>query len=309
MKQMLKITKEEILLNLKNLLLVVLGTLVLAFGCAVFVVPFDLVTGGVTGLSIVIDHALGGLVPIDVTIAVLTWTMFFLGFIFLGKDFALKTLVSAIVYPTAISLFMRLVSPDVLGGFLYLHGSVHSDIAIIISALFGGLCIGTGCAITFIGGGSTGGVDIIAFIICRFFKKFKSSVVIFVIDAVTVLLGMFVIKDMILTLLGIISASVGAIVIDKIFIGRSQAFTAEIVSDKYEEINLAIQHEIRRTTTMLSAKGGYSGAPKTMLMVTFTMRQYGDLLSLIKRIDNTAFVSISRAHEINGEGFTYGEHD
>ncbi len=305
----IKFTKAELLLQLKNLLLVILGTLVLSFGCAVFVVPFNLVTGGVTGLSIVIDHLIGGLIPIDVTIAILTWAMFFLGLIFLGKDFALKTLVSAIVYPTAISLFMRLVSPDVMGGFLHLSSSAHADIALIIGSLFGGLCIGTGCAITFLGGGSTGGVDIIAFILCKMFKKWKSSVVIFAIDAVTVLLGMFVIKDFIITLLGIISASVGAIVIDKIFIGRSQAFTAQIVSDKYEEINLAIRNEVRRTTTMIPAKGGYSGEHKTVLMVTFTMRQYAYLMNVIKRIDKTAFVSISRAHEINGEGFTYGTHD
>ena len=60
---------------------------------------------------------------------------------------------------------------------------------------------------------------------------------------------------------------------------------------------------------MLFARGGYSGAEKTVLMVTFTMRQYADLMNVIKRIDKKAFVSISRAHEINGEGFTYGEHD
>ena len=308
----IKLTKAELLLQLRNILLIILGTLVLAFGCAVFVVPFDLVTGGVTGLSIVIDHIffeMGWNIEIDITIGVLTWLMFFLGLIFLGKDFALKTLVSAIVYPPAISLFMKLVDPAVLGGFLYLETSAHADIALIISALFGGLCIGTGCAITFLGGGSTGGVDIIAFILCRFFKKWKSSIIIFAIDAITVLLGMFVIKDLILTLLGIISAMVGAIVIDKIFIGRSQAFTAQIVSDKYEEINIAIRNEVRRTTTMIPAKGGYSGEPKTVLMVTFTMRQYAYLMNAVRRIDKTAFVSISRAHEINGEGFTYGTHD
>ncbi|MBE6532874.1 MAG: YitT family protein [Ruminococcaceae bacterium] len=309
MTKKIKWTRAEILLQLKNILLIILGTLVLAFGCAVFVVPFNLVTGGVTGLSIVIDHIIGDFIPIDFTIAALTWIMFFLGLIFLGKDFAIKTLVSAIVYPPAISFFMWLVEHEALGGFLDLTTSAHADIALIIGSLFGGLCIGTGCAITFLGGGSTGGVDIIAFILCRFFKKWKSSIVIFAIDAATVLLGMFVIKDLILTLLGIISALVGAIVIDKIFIGRSQAFTAQIVSDKYEEMNLAIRNEVRRTTTMISATGGYSREPKTVLMVTFTMRQYAYLMNVIKRIDKNAFVSISRAHEINGEGFTYGEHD
>ena len=309
MTKKIKWTRAEILLQLKNILLIVLGTLVLAFGCAVFVVPFDLVTGGVTGLSIFIDNIIQSAIPIDVVIAVITWGLFLMGLLFLGWDFSVKTLASTIIYPVAISMFMHLVSPDVLGGIFYLPGSVHADIALIISALFGGLCVGTGCALTFLGGGSTGGMDILAFILCKYFKKWKSSTVIFIIDATTVVLGLFTIGDLILTLLGIIAAWIGAMVIDRIFIGRGQAFTAQIVSDKYEEINLAIREEVRRTTTMFVATGGYSGQPKTVLSVTFTMRQYADLMNVIKRIDKTAFVSITRAHEINGEGWTYGEHD
>ena len=208
-----KYTKNDILTITKNFCLVVIGTLILALGCAVFVVPFDLVTGGVTGLSIVIDEIIGGVIPIDILIAILTWGLFFLGLLFLGRDFALKTLVSSIVYPVAISVFLRFVSPDVLGGFLYLQGSPHGELALIISSIFGGVCIGTGCAVTFIGGGSTGGLDIIAFIFCKIFKRLKSSVMIFLFDAITVLLGMFVIKDLVITLLGIISAFVAAIAI------------------------------------------------------------------------------------------------
>lgn len=309
MERKIKITKSELLLQLKNLGLVVLGTLVLAFGCAIFVVPSQLVTGGVTGISIIIDEIIDGAVDIDIVIGVITWALFFLGFIFLGWDFAIKTLASTIIYPVAISFFMHLVSPDVLGGVFDLSTSPHSDISLIICSLFGGLCVGTGCALTFLGGGSTGGVDIFAFIICKYFKKLKSSTVIFLIDATTVVLGLFVIKDLILTLLGVISAWLAATVIDRVFIGSSQAFTAQIVSDKFEEINIAIRDDIRRTTTMFVASGGYSREPKTVLSVTFTMRQYADLMNVIKRIDPTAFVSISRAHEINGEGFTYGQHN
>ncbi len=300
-----KYTGKEILFQLKNLGLVVLGTLILAFGCAIFVVPFNLVTGGVTGISIIIDEIIGGAVSIDIVIGIITWGLFFLGLIFLGWDFAIKTLASTVIYPVAISLFMKLVSPDVMGGVLNLQGSSHADLALIIGTLFGGLCVGTGCALTFLGGGSTGGVDIIAFIICKFFKKVKSSTVIFLVDATTVVLGLFVIKDLILTLLGVVSAWITAMVIDKIFIGGEKAFTAQIVSDRFEDINLAIREEIDRTTTMFVACGGYSRESKTVLSVTFTMRQYAALLGIIKRIDPKAFVSISRAHEINGEGFSY----
>ena len=309
MNMKIKITKNELIRQAKNVMLVILGTLVLAFGCAVFMLPFQLVTGGVTGISIIIDSVIKGAIPIDVIIAVITWGLFIIGLIVLGKEFALKTFLSSLIYPIAISLFMKLVDPNVLGGVLCIKESAHSEIALIISSLFGGLCIGTGCALTFLGGGSTGGVDIIAFIICKFMKRWKSSTVIFAIDATTVIMGLFVMGDLIHTLLGVVSAWICAMVIDKIFSGRGQAFTAEIVSDKYEEINLAIRNEVRRTTTIFDAIGGYSGEPKKVLMVTFTMRQYATLMNVIDRIDKTAFVSISRAHEINGEGWTFLPHD
>lgn len=309
-----KTNKTDLLLQLKNLGLVIVGTLVLSFGCAIFVVPFNLVSGGVTGLSIVVDNVFDispilGIPFIDIVVAVMTWGLFFLGLIFLGWDFAVKTLASTIIYPLALPLFGMLVSPDVLGGLFYLVDYEYSGVALIISALFGGLCVGTGCALTFLGGGSTGGMDILAFMLCKVFKKWKSSTVIFAIDATIVLLGMFVIQNLILTLLGVISAWITAMVIDKIFIGSEKAFTAQIVTDKFEEMNLAIREEVRRTTTMFVAYGGFSREEKTVLSVTFTMGQYATLMSIIKRIDPKAFVSISRAHEINGEGFTFGEHD
>ena len=305
----LKVTKTEALTVLKKFILIVLGTLVLSFGCAVFVIPFNLVTGGVTGLAIAVEALLpAGSIDIDVLIAILTWLMFLIGLIALGRDFALKTLLSSLLYPLGISLFMKLTEPEVLDGFFCLT-SHSSELALLIGALFGGVCIGAGCALTFLGGGSTGGVDIIAFVICKVFKSLKSSAVIFVIDASVILFGMFALGDFVITLLGIISAFISAIMVDKVFIGRSQAFTADIVSDKYEEINRHIIEDIKRTSTVIDAHGGYSSSEKKLLRVTFSMRQYADLINVINKVDKHAFVSITRAHEINGEGWTWGEHD
>jgi uncharacterized membrane-anchored protein YitT (DUF2179 family) len=203
-----------------------------------------------------------------------------------------------------------LAKPDVLGGFFCINQRPeYAGVSIILAALFGGLFVGAGCALTFLGGGSTGGMDILAFMICKAFKKLKSSTVILIIDASIVIMGIFAKGDLILTLLGVMSAFITAMVIDKIFIGSEQAFTAQIVSDKHEEINLAIRDEVRRTTTMFVAYGGYSKESKTVLMVTFTMDKYATLMSVIKRIDPKDLVSISRAQEINGEGFNYGEHN
>ncbi|MBQ8333187.1 MAG: YitT family protein [Clostridia bacterium] len=297
--------KKTMKQNLKSFFLVVAGTLVLALGTAVFIIPFDLVAGGISSMAILLDKVIAAeFVTTDLLITVITWSLFFLGLISLGRGFALKTLVSTIVYPIGISLFSRLLDPGVFGGIFDLSRSAYSEIAILLAALFGGVLIGAGCALTFLGGGSTGGVDILAFLICKFVKGLRSSVVIFVIDAATVLLGLFVIGDLVISLLGVSSAFISAAVIDKLFLGESKAFIAQIVSDRYDEINRAVAGELERTTSIFDMQGGYSGEHKKMLMVSFTMEQYNDLMGIIARLDSGAFITVHRAHEINGEGWT-----
>ncbi|MBQ9544231.1 MAG: YitT family protein [Clostridia bacterium] len=297
--------RKKRLTALKNVLEVILGTAILAFGTAVFIVPFDLVVGGVSSVALITNRLLGdNAVSIDLLITVLTWSLFFLGLVFLGKGFALKTLVSTVVYPVAFSLFSRLVDPEVLGGVFCLSLSEYSQIALLLACIFGGVFIGAGCALTFLGGGSSGGMDIIAFLICKIFKRLKSPRAIFFIDAVTVAAGLFVFLDPVLTLLGISSAFVSAFVIDKMFLGGSKAFVAEIVSDEFEKINRQVAETLERTTSIADIEGGYSGQKKKMLFVSFTMDQYNQLLNIINKTDPSAFVTIQRAHEINGEGWT-----
>ena len=298
--------KQKIINDIKSTLLVIVGTLILTLGTALFIIPFDLIVGGISSIVIIIQKLIH--VPFlttDLLITIVTWATFLLGLIFLGKGFALKTLVSSIVYPIGISIFSKLLSPNVLNGIFCLNQTEYSEISILLAAIFGGAFVGAGCALTFLGGGSTGGVDIIAFIICKFFKHLRSSAVIFFIDAVTILIGLFVLQDMVISLLGITSAFITAIVIDKIFLGESKAFIAQIVSDKYAEINTQVAKQLERTSSIIDVEGGYTCAKKKMLMVSFTMNQYNDLLNIITTTDKTAFVTIHRAHEINGEGWTW----
>ncbi len=300
-----KLGRAELLGIIKKLFLVILGTVILAFGTAVFILPFNLVVGGVSGIALILDALLPyEFITVDLIITVITWFLFFVGLIVLGKDFAMKTLISTIVYPLMLSVFLHMASPNFLGGFFDLTSSAYSELSLMLAAIAGGVCVGTGCAITFIGGGSTGGVDIIAFSICRIFKRLKSSYAIFAIDAATVLLGMFVIGDLVLSLLGILSVLISAVMVDKVFLGMSRAYVAHIITDKYEEINRGVINVLGRTTTIIDAVGGYSGNGKKMVMISFTMAQYNSLLDIIKKNDKYAFVTISQAHEINGEGWT-----
>ena len=301
----MKITKKEAWNQGRNILLVVVGTLILAFGTAVFILPYDLVAGGMSGMAIVIDAIIPAeFLTVDLIITILTWALFFLGFIIFGKAFAAKTLISAIVYPMGTTLFLKLVDPNVLGGLFYLQGSEYTELPLIIAVMVGGALVGIGCSITFFSGGSTGGTDIIAFILCKIFKRLKSSTAMFLTDVSIVLLGIFVTKNLILSLLGVVTAMIIAIVIDKVFLGGTAAFVAQIVTDYGEEVNRAIIDEAGRTSTIFEVRGGYSGKEKKMLTVTFSMRHYTLLMDVVRRVDPAAFITVWRAHEIHGEGWT-----
>ena len=114
---------------------------------------------------------------------------------------------------------------------------------------------------------------------------------------------MFTIKNITSALLGILSAFITAIVIDKLFLGESGAFIAQIVSDKSELLNQEIIKNLKRTTTFFDITGGYSKSGKKLIMVSFPIEQYTELIRLITKIDAGAFVIVHRAHEIRGEGW------
>ena len=307
---MLKILKDKaaILTALKNAAWVIVGSVILAFGFSVFIFPFDLVTGGVSGLSLALVKILPFEIPVDILVTILTWSLFAIGLIFLGKSFAAKTLLSSIVYPAALSVWMRLLEIDAVSQILNLaknYDFENPDYALpLICAVVGGVLVGAGCALTFRGGGSTGGLDILALILAKYVKGFKSSVGVFIFDALVVVVGLFVFQDVVKCLLGVASAFVGALVIDKVLLGKSKSLIAHIISEKHEEINHAILTKLERGSTIVTAHGGYTGEERPMLMVSFTMSQYAAFMDIIKSIDKNAFVTIHLAHEISGEGWT-----
>lgn len=291
-------------LKIKKTLLVILGTTIVSFGIGLFIVPFNLITGGVSSLAIIINHFISFDGSYDLYITIITWILFFIGLIVLGKNYAVNTLISTILYPLIVSITLRLVDDNILNGFFNIRDNLnYQEISIILAAIFGGALVGIGCAITFIGGGTTGGLDILAFIICKFNKKIKSSQIIFIMDAVLIILGAIVFGDLIITLLGITSAFICAFVIDKLFIGKSKAFVAYIISNEYYKINEVVIKELNRTTTIIDCVGGYSKINKKIVIISFTIREYSKLIGIISSIDKNAFITINSAYEINGEGW------
>ena len=302
-----KPTKREVYDWLTKNALVIIGTVILAFGSAVFLIPLDLVMGGTSGIAIIIKSFLPQGMDVEacvnISVAVITWALFFVGLIFLGRDFAAKTLLSTIVYPLAFPLLSKLVSPDVLDGFFYLQGNEHGELALVFAGVVGGILLGAGCAIAFLGGGTTGGTDIIAFLIGKFFPKLKISQITFFVDFTIILLGVFAVNDIILSGIGVLSAYVSSLVIDKIFLGGKTAYVAYIVTTTPEQISRDVIKILDRTTTIMDCKGAYSGEHKNVVMISFTMREYREILSIVSKYDKKAFITVDKAHEVSGEGW------
>lgn len=304
----LNLNKIDVKTQIKNFLLIVIGTGILAFGTAIFLLPYELVTGGVSGIAIVLKEFFINYFAInmdeEIYIAILTWVLFILGWIVLGRNFAAKTLLSTIIYPVMTWLCSFLLNENVLGGYFLIDHTQYPDVGVLIAATLGGACVGVGCAIAFKGGGSTGGVDVLALLFCKIFKNIKSSHIVFAIDATIIVLGILVKQDMVLSLLGIVSAFICAMMIDKVFIGNDGAYVAQIVSDEYEIISKGIIKQLDRTATLVDVVGAYSKEPKKMIIVSFSMREYSDLMNIIHHADPGAFMTISRAFENHGEGWT-----
>ena len=294
--------------SLKNFGLVVLGTFILAIAVELFILPANLNTGGVSGIAVCFEYAglTNDIFSTELIISMLTWGLFLVGLLFLGWKFSLQTLVSTIFYPIFIYLLQWLIgkwdwlliinSPTFVG---------QEGVVQLLCSIFGGACVGTGIAITFLGGGSTGGVDVLTFILCKYFKKLKSSVSIFIIDALIIIAGVIINPnhDLALALLGVMSAFLAAIMVDKLFVGGNKTFVAYIVTSKPQEITDDIIVLLDRTTSILDVEGGYSKQMKKMVMVSFTMQQYSQLIGIVTRNDPNAFLTINTAHEISGEGF------
>lgn len=294
--------------SFKNFGLVVLGTFILAVAVELFILPASLNTGGVSGIAVCFEYAgiTNEVFSAEMIITIFTWGLFLVSIVFLGWKFSLQTLVSTIFYPIFIYVLEWVIGE---WDWLLITNAVslinQPSMAKLLCSIFGGACVGIGISITFLGGGSTGGVDVITFILCKYFKRLKSSLSIFVIDAFIIILGVALNPnhDIALALLGVMSAFIAAIVVDKLFVGGQKTFVAYIVTSKSKEITNDVITLLDRTTSILDIEGGYSKTMKKMVMLSFTMKQYSQVIGIVSRNDPNAFLTINSAHEINGEGF------
>ena len=288
------LTKKAVLKTAWHYFLMVVGNALLAFGTSVFLLPYKVVTGGVSGLALIFTEFFN--INTELMITILTWVLFIVGLLLLGVRFSLKTLVATLIYPPLVFVF-SLLRDNVT--WLQLTADTTGK---LLAGIFGGVFVGAGCAVTYIGGGSTGGVDCISLALNKY-TRIKASVASFIIDSSIIVGGLVAYKDLTLALIGIMSAFVCALMIDRIFLGNSASYVAFIVTNKYAEINSAINDKLERGTTLIYAEGGFTGDQTKMIQVAFDRKEYADIQAIVGKIDPKAFMSIVHAYEVNGYGF------
>ena len=294
-----------------NYFAVIIGTFLLAFGSVIFLAESELVAGGISGIAIIVQHFVQVNVY-DYIAGGLTAMFWILGLIFLGKDFAIKTLLSSILYIGFTFLFVRIpFFNDLAKQFAGTTGGGTSQAGnLILCAIFGGVFTGGGVALTFLGGGSTGGVDVIQVLISKY-TKIKESVSSFIIDAMIIIVGIIAIQvsgnassdGWTRALCGILAAFVTAALIEVVYIRNQTSYQVDIISSEWEKISEYAQNELERGATIIRAEGGYKGEERVILRVVFDKSQYEKIRKFIAETDPKAFITFTQTNAVYGEGF------
>ena len=271
---------------IKDLILLSLGCIIMATGTALFLLPNKLSSGGFSGLATIIYYLFG--IPLGRTMIILNIPLFIMTFIRVGKESAIKGLIGTFILSSFIDLL------DVLN-------PVTDDK--FLACIYGGILIGIGSAIVLKAHASTGGSDLLSYIIRSYNSRFKSGNLIVITDIIIVLLNVIVFKEVEIGLYSAIAIYIMGKMIDIIFEGVYFTKNIFIISDKYEEISKEISNKIERGLTGIYAKGMYTNDEKMMLWCVASRNEVIKIKEIAKKIDKNAFIVISNAREALGKGF------
>lgn len=283
MSKMLKIPQ-----SVKEIISLFCGVFIYALGIHVFTSPNNIAPGGVTGIATILNYLFDwniGTVTLCINVPLLVLSIFFL-----GRRFTVRTL-------SAVALFTVMMDYVVVYIPTY-HGEK------ILAGLFGGVLMGVGLGLVFMGDFTTGGTDIIVRLIQKRFPYFSTGKLIMLLDIAIVTGSVFVYDgDINVALYAFIAIYICSKMIDGIIYGADIGRMVMIVSDKSDEISSALLKDIDRGVTLLKAKGGYTGNDKEVVMIAVKRNQFYKVKKIVYAIDSAAFMIVTDAGEIVGEGF------
>ena len=308
----------------KEWALVTLGILIYVTGWALFLMPNNLVGGGVSGISSMIQYATGGAIQMGYSYFVLNAILIILAMVVIGMGFDAKTIYAIILASVGLRFLPDLIPTEIIQTLALQNGK-------LMSTLCGGVMAGIGIGMSISNGGSTGGTDIIALIYTKY-RNVSPGKVILYIDFVIILSSLLIpsivpdldpatgkqligpdgeplthlmpFAEKVTTVIyGLILVTVNGRVIDSYLSGSQQSVQLFILSKHYAEIADSITHDLHRGVTVLDGKGWYTKEPAEVLMVITRKTDVNLFLRQIKAIDPNAFLSVSSVNGVYGRGF------
>lgn len=266
--------------------LLIIGCFIMASGTSFFLLPNQLSSGGFAGLSTIAYYLLN--IPLGTTMFALNIPLFILGYIRIGKKFLIKTLLGTTILAIFIDILDKL-PPLTQDRFL--------------GCIYGGIAMGIGTAIVLKSNSSTGGTDLLSYIIRSYKKNYRTSSLIVGVDTLIIALNVIFFKNIEIGLYSAIAIYLMGKMIDIIFEGVNFTKIMFIISDKYEKIAKEIGDKVDRGSTGIYAKGMYTNEEKMMLLCVGSRNEIARIKQIAVSIDKKAFIIISNARETWGKGF------
>ena len=263
----------------------------IALGCALgalayplFLVPNHIAPGGLTGLATVLNYLFHW--PVGTTSLVMNVPLFIIGYRAMGRVFVVRSLVATVLFSVLIDVIPLppMTQQPMLG------------------ALFGGVLVGAGLGLILRGGATTGGTDMVARMIHNRFQHISVGAFLFLIDCCVVLMAGFFIEAE-YALYAFVALYAASKLIDVVMVGLTREKACYIISTQHEQVKREIMEKLDRGVTVLHAEGGYSGQERPVLLCVLSAQELGRLKAIVREADEDAFLFISDAHEVLGEGF------
>lgn len=300
-----KILKSSVGTVVKEYALVTLGVVSYALGWTIFLLPNNLIGGGVSGFASIVYYATG--LQMGITYLILNVLLLIIGTKILGTGFGGKTIYAIVMTAVMLSVMPKLIPTDFIHEFALSNGK-------LICTILGGVVAGMGIGLSISQGGSTGGTDIVALLWCKFYPASPGRVIL-IIDVGIILSSLLFpsytesgellpfAEKLAIVVYGLIQVTVSGYAIDLYLSGSKQSVQAFIFTKKTKEMADAIAFDMKRGVTVLPAKGWYSKEDREVLMVVTRKTDLNLLLRYVKTIDPEAFLSVSSVMGVYGKGF------
>lgn len=284
----------DILKELKSYLGISLGLMIYSFGFTTMLVNAGIVSGGAGGISTLCYYGISDSIPVGVYYFIVNAILIAIGVFTIGPNFGAKTIYAIIFNSFCLSIMQLYIPSDILG--------MDIEVDKLILAILGGVCAGLGISICFSQGGSSGGTDIVAMILNKYFG-FPLGRSLMCCDIFIVSSSFFVFHEIRPIVYGFVTMAVVAYSIDSFMSGAKQSLEFQIFSSKYKEIGDKIVHEAGRGVTYLSGQGGFTGNDTKIVLVICHRNQQSRIYGIVKEVDPNAFVTVNNVSGVYGEGF------